>query len=75
MCQFCVTNLPLKQYVQIKRKLTVSNFSFFITIHNGFVIVDSNCPLSLAFIGPYIIIYFYSKTNKMHQFLNLFILA
>jgi len=26
----------------------------------------------LTFIGPCIVIYFYSKTKEMHQFLNLF---
>jgi hypothetical protein len=29
-----------------------------------------NQPSSLTFIGPCIVIYFYSKTNQMHQFLK-----
>jgi hypothetical protein len=29
-----------------------------------------NADLFLTFIGPYIVIYFYSKTNEMHQFLK-----
>jgi hypothetical protein len=28
--------------------------------------------LSLTFVGPYIVIYFYIKTNKMHNISNLF---
>jgi hypothetical protein len=27
-------------------------------------------PLNLTFIGPCIVIYFYSKTKQMHQFLK-----
>jgi hypothetical protein len=40
---FCVTNLSLKHKITVKSKLNirVSNISFFITIHNTFVSVDS----------------------------------
>jgi hypothetical protein len=31
---------------------------------------NPNVPLSPTFIGPCIVMYFYSKTNKMHQFLK-----
>jgi len=31
-----------------------------------------NCKLNLTFVGPCIVIYFYSKTNQMHNISNLF---
>jgi len=34
--------MPFRQEIESKIKLTVSNFSFFITIHHAFVFVYSN---------------------------------
>jgi hypothetical protein len=46
----CVTNLSFKHKRTVKSKInfTVSNISFFITIHNVFVSVNSNSSLSVT---------------------------
>ena len=38
ICHLCITYLLFKHEIKIKIKLTVSDFSLFITIHNGFFI-------------------------------------
>jgi hypothetical protein len=45
ICNFCVANVSLKQQIEIKTKLTVSNLSY---IHNAFVSVHSDCSVSLT---------------------------
>ena len=47
-CHFYVTNLSFKHYITVKIQLTVSNFSFFIIIHNGFVFVAWNSSISVT---------------------------
>ena len=41
-------DLSCKPRIKIKTKLTVSNFSFFVTTYNAFVILDSNSCISVT---------------------------
>ena len=41
-------HMSLKYCIKILTKATVSSFSFFVTIHNAFVIADSNSSISLT---------------------------
>jgi hypothetical protein len=41
-------NMSCKQQIKIQIKLTVSDFCFFITIHNAYVLVDSNSSISVS---------------------------
>ena len=43
-----VPNLSFKHKIKIKLKLTESNLSFFITVHNDFVFVHSNVSISVT---------------------------
>jgi hypothetical protein len=43
-----VTDLSLKREIEITIKLTVSNLSFFMTLHNYFAFVDPNSSISVT---------------------------
>jgi hypothetical protein len=59
ICNFCVTDLSFKHYIKIEIKLTVSNFSFFITIHNAFGI----CRFKQLYLGNH---------SELHVHVNFF---
>jgi len=50
-------------------KAKVSAFVFAIP---GHTCKQAQAQMALTFVGPCIVIYFYSKTNQMHNFSNLF---
>jgi len=49
--------MSFKYYIRIAIQLTVSSFSFFVTIHSAFVFADSNNSISVEFTHQQIIFF------------------
>ena len=62
-------NISVRHNLNISAKRNVSKFSSSKTRDFGFFTVKPIFTI-LTFVGPCIVIYFYSETNQIHQFLK-----